>query len=127
MRRGTADRIRVLGCPARTERGVTEATHVPDLFALHGEASPWPSLLLSGMSYWTAADLPSFVGRTAIITGANSGLGAVTARELARNGAKIIMAVRNTNKGEAAKQQMSGDIEVRQLDLQDLSSVRQFA
>jgi len=131
MRRGTADRIRVLGCPARTERGVTEATHVPDLFALHGEASPWPSLLLSGMSYWTAADLPSFVGRTAIITGANSGLGAVTARELARNGAKIIMAVRNTNKGEAAAQQIScpetGRVEVRQLDLQDLSSVRHFA
>ena len=79
------------------------------------------------MADWTAADLPSFAGRTVIITGANSGLGAVTARELARNGAKIIMAVRNTDKGEAAKQQMSGDIEVRQLDLQDLSSVRQFA
>ena len=79
------------------------------------------------MADWTAADLPSFAGRTVIITGANSGLGAVTARELARNGAKIIMAVRNTNKGEAAKREMSGDIEVRQLDLQDLSSVRQFA
>jgi hypothetical protein len=79
------------------------------------------------MADWTAADLPSFAGRTVIITGANSGLGAVTARELARNGAKIVMAVRNTNKGEAAKQQMSGDIEVRQLDLQDLSSIRQFA
>ncbi len=78
------------------------------------------------MADWTAADLPSFAGRTVIITGANSGLGAVTARELARSGAKIIMAVRNTNKGEAAKREMSGDVEVRQLDLQDLSSVRQF-
>jgi len=79
------------------------------------------------MTDWTAADLPSFAGRTVIITGANSGLGAVTARELARVGAKIIMAVRNTNKGDAAAQQMTGDIEVRELDLQDLSSVRKFA
>lgn len=79
------------------------------------------------MSDWTAADLPSFAGRIMIITGANSGLGAITARELARSGAKIIMAVRNTDKGEAAARQMAGDIEVRRLDLQDLSSVRQFA
>jgi NAD(P)-dependent dehydrogenase (short-subunit alcohol dehydrogenase family) len=79
------------------------------------------------MTDWTAADLPSFAGRTVIITGANSGLGAVTARELARVGAKIIMAVRNTNKGDAAAQQMTGDIEVREFDLQDLSSARKFA
>ncbi len=83
------------------------------------------------MTDWTAADLPSFAGRTVIITGANSGLGAVTARELARNGATIIMAVRNTDMGEAAARQMSGpktgQVEVRRLDLQDLSSVRQFA
>jgi len=79
------------------------------------------------MTDWTAADLPSFAGRTVIITGANSGLGAVTARELAGRGATIIMAVRTTSKGEAAARQMTGDIEVRQLDLQDLSSVRAFA
>jgi NAD(P)-dependent dehydrogenase (short-subunit alcohol dehydrogenase family) len=79
------------------------------------------------MTDWTAADLPSFAGRTVIITGANSGLGAVTARELARTGAKIVMAVRNTGKGDAAAQQMIGDIEVRELDLQDLSSVRKFS
>ncbi len=79
------------------------------------------------MTSWTAADLPSFAGRTAIVTGANSGLGAVTARELARVGAKVILAVRNTGRGEAAAREMTGDIEVRQLDLQDLASVRQFA
>ncbi len=79
------------------------------------------------MTNWTAADLPSFAGRTVIITGANSGLGAVTARELARREAKIVMAVRTTSKGEAAARQMTGDIEVRRLDLQDLSSVREFA
>ena len=79
------------------------------------------------MTSWTAADLPSFAGRTAIVTGANSGLGAVTARELARVGAKVILAVRNPGRGEAAAREMTGDIEVRQLDLQDLASVRQFA
>ncbi len=79
------------------------------------------------MTEWTAADLPSFTGRTVIVTGANSGLGAVTARELARKGANVILAVRNIGKGEAAAQQMSGDVEVRALDLQDLPSVRQFA
>ncbi len=79
------------------------------------------------MPDWTAADLPSFAGRTAIVTGANGGLGEVTARELARVGAQVILAVRNTEKGEAAAQQITGDVEVRQLDLQDLSSVRHFA
>ena len=79
------------------------------------------------MTSWTAADLPSFAGRTAIVTGANSGLGAVTARELARVGAKVILAVRNPDRGEAAAREMTGDVEVRQLDLQNLASVRQFA
>lgn len=79
------------------------------------------------MSNWTAADLPSFAGRTVIVTGANSGLGEVTARELAGRGATIIMAVRNTAKGEKAAANIRGLVEVRALDLQDLSSVRQFA
>jgi len=79
------------------------------------------------MTDWTAADLPSFSGRTVIVTGANSGLGLVTARELARVGAKTILAVRNTAKGDEAAATMTGDVEVRRLDLQDLSSVRAFA
>ncbi|MCV7257567.1 oxidoreductase [Mycobacterium shimoidei] len=83
------------------------------------------------MAGWTAADLPSFAGRTAIVTGANSGLGEVTARELARVGAHVILAVRNTDKGEAAARRMPGSetgrVEVRELDLEDLSSVRDFA
>ena len=79
------------------------------------------------MTDWTAADLPSFAGRTVIITGANSGLGSVTARELAGQGATIVMAVRDTRKGEKAALQIAGQVEVRQLDLQDLSSVRRFA
>jgi NAD(P)-dependent dehydrogenase (short-subunit alcohol dehydrogenase family) len=79
------------------------------------------------MSDWTAADLPDFTGRTVIVTGANSGLGEVTARELARVGAKVILAVRNTAKGDTAAAGMTGDVEVRKLDLQDLASVREFA
>jgi NAD(P)-dependent dehydrogenase (short-subunit alcohol dehydrogenase family) len=62
-----------------------------------------------------------------IVTGANSGLGLVTARELARVGAKTILAVRNTAKGDEAAATMTGDVEVRKLDLQDLASVRAFA
>ncbi len=79
------------------------------------------------MTNWTAADLPSFAGRTVVITGANSGLGEVTARELAGHGAKIIMAVRDTAKGEKAAANIRGLVEVTALDLQDLSSVRLFA
>jgi NAD(P)-dependent dehydrogenase (short-subunit alcohol dehydrogenase family) len=79
------------------------------------------------MTDWTAADLPSFAGRTVIVTGANSGLGLITARELARVGAQVVLAVRNTAKGDDAAKGMSGDVEVRKLDLQDLSSVREFA
>jgi NAD(P)-dependent dehydrogenase (short-subunit alcohol dehydrogenase family) len=79
------------------------------------------------MSEWTPADLPSFAGRSVIVTGANSGLGLITARELARVGAKTILAVRNTAKGDAAAAGMTGDVEVRKLDLQDLASVREFA
>ena len=79
------------------------------------------------MTDWTAADLPSFAGRTVIITGANSGLGAITARELAAKGATIVMAVRTRSKGEAAARDMRGQVEVRELDLQNLASVREFA
>jgi NAD(P)-dependent dehydrogenase (short-subunit alcohol dehydrogenase family) len=79
------------------------------------------------MTAWTAADLPSYSGRTVIVTGSNSGLGLITARELARAGASVVLAVRNTAKGDEAAAGMTGDVTVRTLDLQDLASVREFA
>jgi NAD(P)-dependent dehydrogenase (short-subunit alcohol dehydrogenase family) len=76
---------------------------------------------------WTAADIPSQDGRTAIVTGANSGIGLVAARELARAGARVVLAVRDVAKGDRAAAAIGGDTEVRRLDLADLGSVREFA
>lgn len=76
---------------------------------------------------WTSSDLPPFTGRTVIVTGANSGLGLVAANQLARAGAKILLAVRDTAKGEKAAASIDGETEVRRLDLADLSSIRAFA
>src|SRR5216117_3400682 len=79
------------------------------------------------MAKWTAADVPDHSGRTVIVTGANSGLGLAAARELARAGARVIMACRDVSRGTAAAATLPGDVEVRALDLADLSSVRAFA
>lgn len=84
------------------------------------------------MTRWTAADIPDQRGRTAIVTGANSGLGLVTATELARYGARVVMAVRNRGSGESAAAGILGQIPgaqvaVRTLDLASLASVRAFA
>ncbi|HEU5475171.1 MAG TPA: oxidoreductase [Actinophytocola sp.] len=79
------------------------------------------------MATWAATDIPDQTGRTVVITGANSGIGAAAAGQLARAGAQVIIACRNTEKGAAAAAAMSGPVEVRALDLADLSSVRAFA
>ena len=78
-------------------------------------------------SRWTAADLPDMTGGTVVVTGANSGLGAITARELARVGAHVVLAVRDVARGERAAAGMPGSTEVRRLDLADLASVHAFA
>jgi NAD(P)-dependent dehydrogenase (short-subunit alcohol dehydrogenase family) len=83
--------------------------------------------MTSSSSKWTASDLPSFAGRTVVVTGANSGLGLITSRELAGAGAHVVLAVRDIAKGEQAAQTISGSTEVRALDLSDLASVEAFA
>ena len=84
------------------------------------------------MPAWTAADLPSLDGRVAIVTGANSGIGLVSARELARAGATVVLACRAPARASAAAESIlatvpEAAIDVWQLDLADLSSVRDFA
>lgn len=81
---------------------------------------------------WTAADLPDQTGRTVVVTGATSGLGRVTALELARAGAHVVLTARDRAKGErtlaelTAEPGLRGSLEVRELDLTDLASVRSF-
>ncbi len=76
--------------------------------------------------------IPDQTGRLAVVTGANSGLGLVTARELARKGARVVLACRSTAKGDAARRSIedavpSAELVVEQLDLASLDSVRSFA
>jgi NAD(P)-dependent dehydrogenase (short-subunit alcohol dehydrogenase family) len=81
---------------------------------------------------WEAGRIPDQTGRIAVITGANSGLGLVTARELARAGARVLMACRNLDKGHEAVEAIRSEVpqaqlQVDQLDLASLAAVRSFA
>jgi NAD(P)-dependent dehydrogenase (short-subunit alcohol dehydrogenase family) len=76
---------------------------------------------------WSTGDLPDMTGRTVIVTGASSGLGVPTTHELARVGARVVLAVRNVAKGEEVARSAGGRTEVRQLELTDLASIRAFA
>jgi NAD(P)-dependent dehydrogenase (short-subunit alcohol dehydrogenase family) len=79
------------------------------------------------MAKWTTAEVGDLSGRTIVITGASSGIGLVTARELARAGARVVLAVRNPDKGQRVAAEIAGETEVRQLDVASPSSVRRFA
>ena len=88
---------------------------------------------------WTTADIPDQSGRLALITGANSGLGLETARALLARGATVLLACRNRERAEAARQQLEaectqpaagtspGALMPLALDLADLASVTQAA
>lgn len=83
-------------------------------------------------SKWTAKRIPDLEGKVALITGANSGIGLETARELARAGAYVVMACRNMDKANEAAKEIHREIpearlETMPLDLGALASVRRFA
>jgi NAD(P)-dependent dehydrogenase (short-subunit alcohol dehydrogenase family) len=79
------------------------------------------------MTTWSTTDIPDQTGRTAVVTGANSGIGRAAASALAGAGARVVLAVRNTTKGEVAAAAMPGTTEVRRLDLASLASIHAFA
>lgn len=81
---------------------------------------------------WDASATPDLTGRTMIVTGASSGLGLLLTRHLAAHGATVIMAIRDTAKGEGVRQELlkahpGAALELWPLDLLDLDSVRRFA
>lgn len=81
---------------------------------------------------WTEAEIPDLGGRTAIVTGANTGLGLETARALAEKGATVVLAVRNLEKGRAAIERITerrpgARVSLQSLDLTSLDSVRRAA
>ena len=84
------------------------------------------------MTKWTTADIPEQTGRTAIITGANTGLGYQTAAALAAKGAHVVLAVRNVGKGKDAARRIEqatpdAQVELQELDLGSLESIRRAA
>ncbi|MEV0999243.1 oxidoreductase [Nonomuraea sp. NPDC050202] len=84
------------------------------------------------MTTWSPASMPDLTGRTAVVTGANSGIGLPTALELARHGAHVVVAARDPDKGAEAvrlilREASDARVEFGRLDLADLASVRRFA
>ncbi|KUI27465.1 SDR family NAD(P)-dependent oxidoreductase [Mycobacterium sp. GA-2829] len=84
------------------------------------------------MTRWTTADIPAQSGRTAVVTGANTGLGLATAKALAERGAHVVLAVRDTEKGKRAADEIAAAhpaaaVRVQSLDLGSLRSVRDAA
>jgi NAD(P)-dependent dehydrogenase (short-subunit alcohol dehydrogenase family) len=81
---------------------------------------------------WSTADIPNQQGRTAVVTGANGGLGLATAQALAAKGAHVVMAARNQSKAAAAREEIlaavpEASLEVVELDLGSLASIRKAA
>ena len=81
---------------------------------------------------WVAGQIPSQTGKTALITGANSGIGYQAALELARHGAHVLLGVRSLAKGQAALERLlqeapGASAEVAELDIASLTSIHDFS
>ncbi|MGZ5418121.1 MAG: SDR family oxidoreductase [Nocardioides sp.] len=79
---------------------------------------------------WRPGQLPSYAGRSVIVTGGNSGIGRYVATHLARKGAAVTLACRNTTAGEQVAEKVrraGGDSRVARLDLASQASVKEFA
>src|SRR5690242_15261588 len=84
------------------------------------------------MAEWTSDDVPDQSGRTVLVTGGNSGLGYETVLQLARKGARVLLAARDRGRGTAALERLGAEVpgnqaELAQIDLADLTSVERFA
>jgi NAD(P)-dependent dehydrogenase (short-subunit alcohol dehydrogenase family) len=84
------------------------------------------------MAGWTADDISDQSGKTVLVTGGNSGLGYETVLQLARKGARVLMAARDRGRGTAALERLGAEApgnqaELAQIDLADLTSVERFA
>jgi len=84
------------------------------------------------MKKWTLTDAPDLTGKVIIVTGGNSGLGFESVKAFAKQGAEVIMACRNEEKGKTAKKEIQdidpeSNIPVMELDLMDLASIKAFA
>ncbi len=87
---------------------------------------------MASKAKWTLADMPDQTGKVTVVTGANSGLGYETSLAMAQKGAQVVMACRNTDKGNTAREGILKDVpnaslDVMKLDLSSLASVREFA
>jgi NAD(P)-dependent dehydrogenase (short-subunit alcohol dehydrogenase family) len=88
--------------------------------------------MMSPNDKWSTADVPDQTGRIAIVTGSNTGIGYHTAAVLAESGARVVLAVRNLEKGNLALARIvaaypNADVTLQELDLSSLDSVRTAA